>query len=589
MHQAAVPQARRRLALLLAVATLVTVLRTQATAAPLPHQARRRLVNSRLIGESLVTALEVEDRVPVIISFAAADAAMRDNAIPDPGARDNAIDRAGRGIIQRFRDGEFAARHRFENINAVAGDITTDGLLRLLDDPSVERVDLDTGGSAHLAEAVPLVRLDVARSLGFTGRGVTVAVLDSGVDTDHPDLRDDLVAEECFCSGNCCPNASTRQSGPGSAEDDYGHGTNVAGIITSKGTVAPVGGAPDARIVAIKVLDRFGGFSTSADIIAALDWIISNRPDVNIVNMSLGTNDLFRGYCDDSDSRTKALAVAINTLRAKGVLLFASSGNQRSGTSTPAPACIANTISVGAVWDADVGSRIALGCVDPTTAADQVTCFSNSNETTDLFAPGGPMRSSGRFGLTSEFSGTSQASPTAAACAAVLLDRSPTSSPDEVEAALKSSSTQVTDSTNGFSFPRVDCEEALVSIGGPLPPSPTTTPTATPTATASPSDTPAPTATVTQTRTPSATATVTETPTKTPIRPTRSPTTTREVCTGDCDHNHVIAINELVLGVSIALQAHSLTACREFDQDDNNKVTVNELVAAVNHALANCP
>ena len=569
------PGCRRLFGTCLAAATFALLLPVSTVrAAVLSEHARGRMLNSGIAGERLVAALDAAERVPVIILFATPASAAR-NATADPRARRAAIARAGHGIMRRLRQGDFAVRHQFENVNAMAGDLTADGLLRLLEAPEVERVDLDSGGTAHLAEAVPLARLDVVQRLGLTGQGVTVAVLDSGLDTDHPDLSDDLVAEECFCSFGCCPNGTARQSGAGSAEDDAGHGTNVTGVITSKGTIAPLGGAPDAHIVAIKVLDRDGRFQSSADIIAALDWILSNRPDVNIVNMSLGTNDLFAGDCDEADSRTRAFAAAIDTLRARQVLVFASSGNQASGTSMAAPACIASTIAVGAVWDANVGPRGGLGCFEATTAADQVTCFSNSDAMTDLFAPGGPMVSTGLRGLTSEFTGTSQASPMAAACAAVLLQRGPTLTADAVEAALESSSTRVTDVTNGLDFPRVDCAEALAAIG-PFPPS--LTPTPTPTPTPSPSLTPTPSATLTPT------ATVTATPSNTLNPPTAGP-----ACTGDCDGNRSIAINELVLGVSIALEENPLTACPSFDQDDDRRVSVDELITAVNHALSTCP
>src|SRR3546814_3683368 len=71
-------------------------------------------------------------------------------------------------------------------------------------------------------------------ALGLGGKGRKVAVIDSGVDGDHADLAARLVDEACFCteqSGGCCPNHRATQFGPGSAADDYGHGTNVAGII----------------------------------------------------------------------------------------------------------------------------------------------------------------------------------------------------------------------------------------------------------------------------------------------------------------------------------------------------------------------
>ena len=172
-------------------------------------------------------------------------------------------------------------------------------------------VDLDPPAYADLAESAALIRADQVRGSGVTGQGVVVAVLDTGVDTHHADIKDSLIAEQCFCTSpsgaGCCPNGSASQSGPGSAEDDHGHGTNVAGIITSDGRVAPPGIAPDAQIVALKVLDRTGA-GTSTSILSGLDFIINNRPEVKVVNLSLGLANLFSGTCDSGASFTLAFA-----------------------------------------------------------------------------------------------------------------------------------------------------------------------------------------------------------------------------------------------------------------------------------------
>lgn len=369
-------------------------------------------------------------------------------------------------ILARLGADEFILKRQFETIPALAGEINARGLQRLIAIPGITHVNLDVGGTSGLAQAVPLSRLNEVQSLGFTGEGVTVAVLDSGLDTDHADLGDDLEAEACFCSGGggCCPGSGTSQFGAGAAEDDNGHGSNVTGIVTSKGTVAPLGGAPDARIVAIKVIDRFNGFCCTSDVVAGLDWIIANRFDVDIVNMSLGTFALYSGDCDFVNAFTIAFANAINTLRNRGVTTFVSAGNEGSGTEMPAPACVANALSVGAVWDSNVGSVTILGCTDATTAADQVTCFSNSNGSTDLFAPGAPITSAYLFGATSTFYGTSQASPLAAACAALLLESDPTLTPADIEAVLEATGVPVTDLTNGLSFPRLDCRAAFDAL-----------------------------------------------------------------------------------------------------------------------------
>ena len=106
----------------------------------------------------------------------------------------------------------------------------------------------------RLADTVPLIDADKWHADGVTGDGVLVAVIDSGIDTDHADLADDLAFEECFGDNDggingigFCLGGTDRLSGVGAAEDDQGHGSRVTGILTSSGTVSPVGVAPTQR------------------------------------------------------------------------------------------------------------------------------------------------------------------------------------------------------------------------------------------------------------------------------------------------------------------------------------------------------
>jgi hypothetical protein len=420
-----------------------------------------------VVGNAVTKALDRGPQVRVMVTFD--PGVPLDFSTPEAKAiLDAAVNLIDNDILGRFLPGEFTLLRRFVSINALAGNLTRAGLLRLQNDPRIQRIDVDKGGKGHLVEARALSKIDPLLNVGFTGRGVTVAMLDSGLDAQHPDLVNDVEVEQCFCSGNggCCPNRQPSQSGPGSALDDNGHGTNVGGIITSDGTIAPRGAAPDAKVVAVKVLAADNSFCCSSDVVAGLDWVLNNRPEVDIVNMSLGTSDLFSGDCDSATSYTSSYATAVNGLRQRGVLVFASAGNNKAQSAMAAPACVANVISVGAVYDASLGSETFSGvCTDATTRADQVTCFSNSDARTDLFAPGAVTTSTGLGGGTSDYMGTSQASPLAAACAADILQAYPGTTPDRLEAALKRSPTWVTDPKNGMSFPRLDCQAALSAAG----------------------------------------------------------------------------------------------------------------------------
>jgi subtilisin family serine protease len=360
-----------------------------------------------------------------------------------------------------------AVMRRFRLVPALALRADAATLARLRDHPAVRRVDLDAGGAATAIPAdaaSTLNRVDRLVELGLDGRGQKVAVVDSGVDTDHPDLGARLVAQQCFCSsdtGGCCPNGQATQGGAGAAEDDHGHGTNVSGIIVGEGLVAPRGAVPRASLVAVKVLDRNGRYCCSSDVVAALDWLAAEHPDVDVVNLSLGTSALFTGDCDAGTAYNQALSMALGRLRALGAVVTVSSGNQGSSTSMASPACLRDALSVGATWDFAGGPLTFLGCSETGTAPMQPTCFSNRSATTDLYAAGAYVTSAGRTGATSTYGGTSQAAPMVAGCAAALAQAAPLSTPQQRIDALTLSPATVRDAVSGRQYPFLECRDAL--------------------------------------------------------------------------------------------------------------------------------
>jgi subtilisin family serine protease len=327
---------------------------------------------------------------------------------------------------------------------------------------------------SHDASSDALIHADAARAAGFTGNGVTVAIVDTGVDGHNPDLSDSIAAEHCFVPPDGCPNGTAEQDGPGSAQDDQGHGTAVAGLITGNGGTAPTGVAPDARLVVVKVTDR-NGRTSSAQIIAGLNWILANHPEVRAVNVSLAGDILLSGTCDNVSQNLKPYATVIDTLRARGTIVFAPTGNSGSRFSIPAPACLHSTVAVGAVYSRSFGSyTVPLVCRDATTAANQVACFSNSSAELDLLAPGAPIESTALGGGLSNFAGTSAASAEAVGAAAVLLQADPSLTPDEIEAALQDTGVPVEDPRTRAITPRLDVAAALSSVlGRPIPLLPT--------------------------------------------------------------------------------------------------------------------
>jgi subtilisin family serine protease len=444
-----VPPERALAALLLLAAAL---------AVPTPAGAALGTVD-----RGLIAALRSHGEVPVIVAFRDGPGPQR--ALAD---RERAAAAVRGRVLARLGPGSgFEPGPRWHVVMAMSGRAIPEAVHRLAVDPEVARVGLDPGGSLADAESAALIGAPAAAARGLTGRGVTVAVVDSGVDVSHPDLSASVVAEHCFLPPAGCPNGAGEQDGPGSARDDHGHGTNVAGIVTGDGAVAPAGIAPDAAVVAVRVSDAANRFAAASQVISGLDWIARFHREVRVVNASIGTDELFPGPCDSARAYTLAFASATSSLRAAGAVVFASAGNAASPSAIAAPACIAAVEAVGAVYDSAFGAfsgpDFGLPCSEPMTAPDAVACFSNSSPALDLLAPGALLLSTGRGGGASLFAGTSQAAPHAAAAAAILLQANGTLTPARLEALLHASGRPVTDPRNGLVRPRLDLAAALAT------------------------------------------------------------------------------------------------------------------------------
>lgn len=393
-----------------------------------------------------------------------------------PAAPADATGRVGRGaLLARLRAAVLAAagdgvtiEHAYRTVPGFAARVTPEALQRLAGDPAVVRVDLDALGTVALDRSVPQIRADQVQARGIDGTGTVIAVIDTGVDAAHPDIAGALLDEECFCRGGniggrsrppCCPNGQARQSGAGSAASVADHGPHVAGIALSRGRIAPVGVAPGARLVAVRVLDG-QNIGLQSDWIAALDWIAAERPDVRVVNMSLVSEKVFGVECErncedpDSCAINHLYAEVIEALWQRGTMVFAASGNVRKTNMMSAPACISRAVAVGAV-----------------DRADAIASFTNRSAGLDLLAPGIAIVSDGltvdahgipTSGLSTQ-SGTSMASPHAAGAAALLLSARPGLTADEVVGLLVETGAPVKDPLTGRTTPRIDAFAALTA------------------------------------------------------------------------------------------------------------------------------
>lgn len=444
---------------------LVAALAVQGCAergdAPLP--AGRAAVPPELLGALAAP----DDEVSVIINFREPPQGAPQNLAYVQGVQHRLLERAVDGLT---------VTHRYGSVPAVAGRIRRSALEQLRDDPEIESFEIDREGSGQLREAVAAIGADQARSLyGLTGKGVRVAVLDTGLDITHPDFGNAIVAQQCFTRNACPPFRSVTGT---SGQDDHGHGSNVAGVIGSRGARAPRGFAPDVELVSVKINNQNNaGFES--DWVAGLDWVYRNLSTlrVKIVNASIGTTQLHAndGSCDRSHV---AMARAIRNLNEAGVTVFTSSGNQGSATSLPSPSCVTGAIAVGAVYDGNAGPQPSGGgtyrsrsaafpaCSDPQTSLNLVTCFTNSNARLDMVAPGAPILSAGLRGGTSTFWGTSQASPAAAGVAALMLQCNPTLTPAQIKTHLQQTGIQVRDAKNSLSFSSI---RALAAVRAACP------------------------------------------------------------------------------------------------------------------------
>lgn len=412
------------------------------------------LAASPKISDEVLQRLAAGERVPVIVALRSGPA----------------IDRS----LGRLTAGHGTLRARWQHAPAYAAEIAIDTLPALANDDEVVRVDADRGGSIALAESVPMIGATAAHQRGLRGEGAVVAVIDTGVESSHPDLDGAVIAEQCWCrtakGAGCCPNRQATQSGSGAAADENGHGTHVSGIIASRGRVAATGVAPAAKLVVARITDASGNWAYTSQMISALDWINRDHPEVRAVNISLGNGVVVRNACDAATADAIAIAAEVAALRRRGTVVVAAAGNDASPDGVTAPACISSIWAVGSVYDANVGGRRypqAKDCTDFTTRPDLPVCSGNGGPQLAFFAPGSIITSCGLHGTTADLGGTSMAAPHVAAAAALLFAAKPSLSVDALEAILRTTGVPITDPRNGITTPRIDVDRASALLLAP--------------------------------------------------------------------------------------------------------------------------
>ncbi len=321
--------------------------------------------------------------------------------------------------------------HRYTLLeNVVAVEVPVTALNGLLLNPNVVGVEFDVEvqllgkpAPSQPAQTLPWGVDRIDADLAVTkGAGVKVCVVDTGIDKDHPDLQANLAGGRNFVAKGVTVD-------PTKWDDDHGHGTHVAGTVAAvDNTVGVVGVAPQASLLAAKVLNRQGSGYMS-DVIAGVDWCVQSG--AKVVSMSLGTS-----------SDVQAMHNAVDAAYANGVLLVAAAGNDYGGP-VSYPAAYSSVVAVSA-----------------TNSNDQLASFSSVGPEVELAAPGASVLSTWKDGAYATISGTSMATPHVSGVAALAWEANPLLSNAEVRALLQNTADDLgaVGKDNLFGYGLVDAE-----------------------------------------------------------------------------------------------------------------------------------
>lgn len=404
-----------------------------------------------------------------------------------------------------IQDSSATVVHEFKTILYVSIMASGSELDQLQDSELIKSIQNIQSHQMQLYKSAGVIGANLAWSRGFAGLGQTVAVLDSGVDSDHVHFSSNIIEEACFLSGQLdfervgrsfdisqagreflsdrenqlfkCPNGTGEQVGPGAAmpcENEVAlggchHGTMVAGIVAGRSTYVS-GVARSAGLVAVRVTEPAAvpsGFSMEPqedNVLRALEWLYLNRFRLNLaaINMSFGSEYFGDGDCPGAS----VYETLIRNLKAVGIVTIAASGNFNR-TSIMSPACLPDVISVGAthigdeVWsNTHINPSLDLlapgaGYVDASRVGNYCSLFDRSKDwgicTTMPY-------SSGENGGYGHDVGTSLAAPQVSGAWAVVKSQYPTVSVDAWLAHLKRTGVPIIriDSFGTYSIPRLD-------------------------------------------------------------------------------------------------------------------------------------
>jgi|GEM_PF-392871 len=345
--------------------------------------------------------------------------------------------KAGRSLVDQAKG---RVNKQFRNIPALAISVPAAAIQGLKHNPNVESIEIDQPIQTEQTQdwGIAKTQAPSAWTSGYTGKGVKIAVVDTGI-APHEDLA---------IAGGTSVVAYTS-----SFSDDNRHGTHVAGIIGALNNgIGTVGMVPDSSLYAVKALDQNGSGYLS-DIVAGIDWAITNQ--MNIVNLSLG-----------AASDSYSLKQVVDKAYSQGILVVAAAGN--NGTADGS----GDTVNYPARYD----SAIAVAAID---ANNQRGSFSATGSTVEVAAPGVDVLSTYLGNQYAKMSGTSMAAPFVAGDLALLKQAYPSLTAVQLRAKLASGvidlGTAGRDSWFGYGL--IQAPQAAASQPAPAPaPAPAPTP-----------------------------------------------------------------------------------------------------------------
>ncbi len=332
----------------------------------------------------------------------------------------------------------FEVQFRYWLIDSVAGTVELSRIHEIVDLPGVVFVELDGILGIQMEDVVPAHGVDLVwQDTGYTGEGVTMAIIDTGIDGNHTaldDLDDDNTTNDpkivaFYDAINHPESTNGTEIFP---YDDNGHGTHCAGI--TAGTGAPnyqhIGVAPRANLVGVKVLDG-GGSGSFAAVMAGMEWTVEKRHEFNIraASMSLGA---LTGAIEWTSSEEESVNRMANEMMRAGVTLFIAAGNSGGTATIGTPGSAEDVITVGSL---DKNTAIAVyssqGPTEEGRVKPNVAFVGSSVNAPDANTGDGYVA----------LSGTSMATPGAAGVAVLMYQANPDLSPFDIRNIMQETST----------------------------------------------------------------------------------------------------------------------------------------------------